>query len=639
MKCKECNTELKNGAVTCPNCGTTEDNKTPKQISLRCKHCGGGLMTDNDKPILVCPYCGHQSLSVENDEVKIARIKTEAKKEIAFEKIKSNERIHQLNVEREQKKEEISQSNKFRKSIFAIFLIIASFLSGLFSLLYFIVGCYLAGVISVIQMLCFSSAWGLGIFITKGKKRFLHVLVALVGFILILPAMGSCTASLMTEDIEKVDWNIFVMGDKIPQPDSNRIKIHENTENELWIEVHNIKQEEYYHYVVSCKEFGYNVETRDRDTYYSAYNEVGYYLDLGYYDKELDIHLKAPTKAETIFWQEHHVFSILPKPQSTSGTFITENEETNQIIVSNVSKDDFEAYYTSCKEAGFIIDASTTEESYESYDENGNKIRLSYNSGNKEMTILFNYPMIFDDITWPIVGIGTLAPIPQRLSGNISLNMDHNYSVYIENVTKKEYEAYVQECILAGFDKNISNSENHFWADYSDEINIHVSYEGFNIMYINVSGSINGDYSSFTREIIGETKEDTSEHAHDSEENIETEAEENEQTENNEDTTTTNAPSSKYERAYVRKFTEYSIYYMFDEDTKEVVYFSTNDTGYMSGSYTGDFSTGVTISWDEWDEIFIHSNGTKAILKDGNGFEWEFVECDVLIGQKVLDSM
>ena len=158
-------------------------------------------------------------------------------------------------------------------------------------------------------------------------------------------------------------------------------------------------------------------------------------------------------------------------------------------------------------------------------------------------------------------------------------------------------------------------------------------------MYINVSGSINGDYSSFTREINSETKKDTSNHTHDLEESIETETEENKETEDDEAMTTTNAPSSKYERAYIKKSTEYSIYYMFDEDTKEVVYFSTNDTGYMSGSYTGDFSTGVTISWDEWDEIFTHSDGTKAILKDGNGFEWEFVECDVLIAQKVLDSM
>ena len=79
---------------------------------------------------------------------------------------------------------------------------------------------------------------------------------------------------------------------------------------------------------------------------------------------------------------------------------------------------------------------------------------------------------------------------------------------------------------------------------------------------------------------------------------------------------------------------------MFDEDSKKVVYFGTNDTYVMKGSYSGSFSSGVTISWDDgWDEKFTHSGGNSATLIDGNGFDWEYKVCDVEDAQEVLDDL
>lgn len=56
-------------------------------------------------------------------------------------------------------------------------------------------------------------------------------------------------------------------------------------------------------------------------------------------------------------------------------------------------------------------------------------------------------------------------------------------------------------------------------------------------------------------------------------------------------------PVSEYEKAFIRDLGDYDLYYMFDTDNKTVVYFGTNDTYIENGTYTGDFSTGITIAW------------------------------------------
>ena len=111
--------------------------------------------------------------------------------------------------------------------------------------------------------------------------------------------------------------------------------------------------------------------------------------------------------------------------------------------------------------------------------------------------------------------------------------------------------------------------------------------------------------------------------------------------EETESTTEPDTPKSEYEKAYIRDLNNYDLYYMFDTDTKTVVYFGTNDSYVDKGTYTGDFSNGVKITWDhgEWTEKFIHKSGSYATLIDGNGFDWEFKVCDVEKAQRILNDL
>jgi len=267
--------------------------------------------------------------------------------------------------------------------------------------------------------------------------------------------------------------------------------------------VHNTSEAEYYEYIVACKELGYIIEMDESSIGYGAYDEDGYHLKLGYYNssKEMSIELDPPTATGEINWIEHEVSAILPMPKSTRGIFSVENDEVNTIIIGDTTKNDFEAYCEECKIVGFTIDSESDSRSYAAYDSNGNKVSISHEVGNKEMKIVFEYPMICTNIIWPIVGVGTLAPVPNSLSGKVGSDYDWAYSAYLENTSWEEYQAYVQKCIDAGFSKDIRNYEKSVWADYSkdEDITIHVTYEGFNIMYVHISGSVVEDYSSYTR--------------------------------------------------------------------------------------------------------------------------------------------
>ena len=114
-----------------------------------------------------------------------------------------------------------------------------------------------------------------------------------------------------------------------------------------------------------------------------------------------------------------------------------------------------------------------------------------------------------------------------------------------------------------------------------------------------------------------------------------------EKPEETETPTTPAEPESEYEKAYIRDMSNYDLYYMFDTDTKTVVYFGTNDTYIERGTYTGDFSTGITITWShgEWTEKFTHKSGSYATLIDGNGWDWEYKVCDVGAAQRILDGL
>ena len=471
-----------------------------KKLSLICEQCGGTLMVDDGKEVMACPYCGNKTLIVESDAVTMERIRTTAQKEVELEKIKAVDREQQRILEKEEKQELNIQAENFKKSKWFKVLIFAFLIAVLCAYICFSRGRILAGALSVLQAGCFGMAWVMGMQIIKEKKRYMHILIAIVGIILIVPTFRACNKA---DDIKEVKWGVIFLGEAIPEPDSKKLDIHTNTAEELWIDVTDTSDEDYYEYVVACKELGYTIEVEEYSSGYSAYNEDGYFLELSNhgYSEEMSIQLKAPRVTEELDWGKHNISTVLPAPVSKSGVFEIENEERVVVIVSKTTNEEFLQYCYKCKSLGFEIEAETNGDDYIAFDGMGNKLNLSYTNGSSEMKIVLEYPMKFSDITWPTVGVGTLAPAPNSLSGNIINDCSWAYSVYIANTTKDEYETYAQKCIESGFDKDVRKYENSVHADYSEDINLHIEYKGFDIMYVSITGKMSEDYS-YLSEII-----------------------------------------------------------------------------------------------------------------------------------------
>lgn len=92
MFCSQCGFCLADDTRFCPNCGTainTQPNRTTsniKSVQLRCQDCGGIMNVEEDRVVLSCPYCGSKKLLIENDRVKIAKIKSQTRKDIEMGK-------------------------------------------------------------------------------------------------------------------------------------------------------------------------------------------------------------------------------------------------------------------------------------------------------------------------------------------------------------------------------------------------------------------------------------------------------------------------------------------------------------------------------------------------------------------------
>lgn len=151
-----------------------------KTIQMRCKICDGVMTVDENNSVMMCPYCGSKELIQESDDVIIERIKNEANKDIERSKLEYEER-----KEKRQEEKELSQKFKNGK---LIKVIIAAFVISLITLiLSFRQGMILAGLVALVQAVLFACALLMGLQIIKEKKPNLHIVAAILAFILIIP--------------------------------------------------------------------------------------------------------------------------------------------------------------------------------------------------------------------------------------------------------------------------------------------------------------------------------------------------------------------------------------------------------------------------------------------------------------------
>lgn len=209
-------------------------------------------------------------------------------------------------------------------------------------------------------------------------KRIKVLLFAILVMILGLTACGS--------DAEEIEWKNIVLGDVIPEPQSNLMEIFTNDDEALDVYIHNMSENDFLEYVGWCEEQkDFNIDTEKDTSSFSGYNQEGYYLSLYYDDSEdeMNIDLQIPIVLEEFEFPSYATSVGLPIPKSNLGQYTWNSEDGFILYVGNTTIDDFSEYKNNCVKAGFTVDPFEYENYYSAKNSNGYEFVIEYKGFNR----------------------------------------------------------------------------------------------------------------------------------------------------------------------------------------------------------------------------------------------------------------
>ncbi len=208
-------------------------------------------------------------------------------------------------------------------------------------------------------------------------KKWWFYVIAAVALIAIISAISGGKGKG-----EKIEWPKIELRDQLPEPPSNRGTLFENSDEEFWVSLDGVSDDQYNDYLDACVDKGFTVDA-DKSSYsYKAYNADGYSLDMSHIGDGLSITLKAPMKFGSITWPSSTVGNMLPAPKSTTGKFSYEHDDSFFVYVGETSKADYDQYVADCSANGFNIDYDKGDTYYRADNADGYHISLKYEGNN-----------------------------------------------------------------------------------------------------------------------------------------------------------------------------------------------------------------------------------------------------------------
>ena len=208
-------------------------------------------------------------------------------------------------------------------------------------------------------------------------KKWWFYVIAAVALIAIISAISGGNGKG-----EKIEWSKIELRDQLPEPPSNRGTLFENSDEEFWVSLDGVSDDQYNDYLDACVDKGFTVDA-DKSSYsYKAYNADGYSLDMSHIGDGLSITLKAPMNFGSITWPSSTVGNMLPAPKSTTGKFSYEHDDSFFVYVGETSKADYDQYVADCSANGFNIDYDKGDTYYRADNADGYHISLKYEGNN-----------------------------------------------------------------------------------------------------------------------------------------------------------------------------------------------------------------------------------------------------------------
>ena len=190
-------------------------------------------------------------------------------------------------------------------------------------------------------------------------------------------------------------------------------------------------------------------------------------------------------------WSNIHISELLPEPASSKGFIIDNSINRLEMDVYNTTKEDFSNYINLCKKKGYNIDIIEFGDSFRGFNKTGYKLSLSYDIDKNEMNILLEEPMQMENFVWPNKGLATIIPQIEKTEGIIQENNKSSFKAYISDITKKEFNEYIELCINKGFTNSKYNpGELYFTAKNAKEYEIEIEYIGYDTIFIVVNEPI-----------------------------------------------------------------------------------------------------------------------------------------------------
>ncbi len=196
---------------------------------------------------------------------------------------------------------------------------------------------------------------------------------------------------------------------------------------------------------------------------------------------------------EKFEWSDFELSYLLPKPASNRGEIISDSDDTLDVYISKISKDEYNSYLDECREKGFNIESEKSENSYYAFNADGYKLSLWYDDTDEEMNVELYAPEELGTLEWPENGLGSVLPTPSSTIGKVERDDSDYFSVKIGDMSLDDFSDYIKECEETGFNIDYSKSEGYYSAKNKDNQKVYVKYSGFNTVEI-------------TTEIVGNEK-------------------------------------------------------------------------------------------------------------------------------------
>lgn len=456
------------------------------------------------------------------------------------------------------------------------------------------------------------------------------VVFFIVGFtvLFIIKAQENNSSSLTPESSEaRFNWSDAVLVSAgLPDPSTDKGEITVNTAEELTVRLDGINAGTFNSYVSGCEDKGYSVDPEKSDVTYSAFNSKGYRVSITFDPDEstMSIDVTSPPTLNNIKWPDTPLGDLLPKPEYKNGCINENSEDLLSMDLGGISADKYKDYVAEVKKGGYVYNEDENEKHYSAENEDGYRITADY-KGNNIISVSIRVPeykveLVADcdrNIAFSKYNVKIYAD--DSLLGTLAHGTTETYSCTL----KKGGHIFRFECeddntVKGTLNVNVS-------GDSTYKVNLHCTSLSVGV-YDQTPG--NESSSSDSQDISSEESSASSDNSASSV--TSSSAASSEVISSADAVKDDYSPGAVYDYAYERDLGEYSVYYMFDNDSKTVKNFSSNDTGVLNGTYTGDLDSGITITYyydgSSWNEYFVFSgkNCERGVLTDGNGLTFDF---------------